>query len=116
MLLICLMSFSLGISSLWAVQPIEDIHGNIVFVYTEAEHQNVMVALEEVKQWRQFYPLYVADYQTIMDSTEIWKTNYAKVAAENQDLKVQRNIMFGITGSLTISGIVTVVLISIFKK
>ena len=97
MLMIFLMSFSLGISSLSAVEPIEDIHGNVVYVYTEEEHRNVIAGFEEVKQWRTMWPQFQFNYSAIADSADIWKNNYSKEAAANFNLKVQRNVMAGIS-------------------
>ncbi len=107
------MSFSLGINSLIAIEPIEDIHGNVVFIYTEEEHKNVGIALEELKQWRDMWPQFQFNYNTVLDSHDIWKTNYTEEAAKNYDLRFQRNVMIGITGSLAV--VVSVVLY-FFKK
>lgn len=115
-LLICLVSFSLGISTLGAVEAIEDIHGNVVFVYTEAEHQNVRALVEEVSQWREAWPQFQFNYQAIIDSNNIWKTNYSEEAAKNYDLRVQRNVMVGVTGGLTLAGIIVSVVYLVFGK
>ena len=106
--MIFLMIFSLGISPLVAAEPISDIHGNTVFVYTEMEHQNIIVALEELKQWRTLWPQFQVNYNTLLDSNTVWKTNYNEEAAANYDLRVQRNVMVGVSGVLIT--VITVVL------
>jgi hypothetical protein len=100
-----LLSFSLGISSLAAVEPIEDIHGNVVFVYTMEEHKNVGLAIEELNQWRESWPQFQFNYNTVLDNHDIWKSQYSDEADENYDLRVQRNVMIGITG-VTLTSII----------
>ena len=105
-LVVCLMSFSLGISPLVAAEPIEDIHGNVVYVYSEQEHRYVIAGLEELQQWREAWPQFQVNYNNLMDSNNIWKENYAKEADKNYDLRLQRNVMVGLTGGLTLGGII----------
>lgn len=114
-LLICLVSFFLGISSLGAVEAIEDIHGNIVFVYTEAEHQNVRVLVEEVSQWREMWPQFQFNYNAVVDSHDIWKGNYVTEKDKNYDLRFQRNAMIVVTGS-TIGGLIITLLLGFVGK
>lgn len=115
MLMIFLMSFSLGINSLMAVSPIEDIHGNIAFVYTEEEHRNVVVGFEELKQWRKTWPQFQSNYNTLADSRDIWKENYSTEVSKNYDLRVQRNVMLVITGS-TIGGLIISLILGLIEE
>ena len=109
-LLICCISFFLGISSLGAVEAIEDIHGNVVFVYTEAEHANVRVLVEEITQWREVWPQFQYNYNAVVDNHDIWKTNYTNETAKNWDLRFQRNVMVGITGITIVSVVASILL------
>jgi len=109
------MSFSLGISSLIAAEPIEDIHGNVVYVYSEQEHRYVIAGLEELQQWREAWPQSQVNYNTVLDSSNIWKENYSNEADKNYDLRFQRNVMVATTG-LTITGVVLSILMGLFGK
>lgn len=106
------MSFSLGISSLIAVEMIEDIHGNVVYIYTQQEHQNVGVGLEELRQWRTMWPQFEFNYNSVVDAHDMWKKTYDEKAEQNYDLRFQRNLMLGVTG-FTISGLITALLIGL---
>ena len=108
MLMIFLMSFSLALSPLIAVESIDSVDHGVVFIYTQEEHQNVILGFEELKEWRILWPQTEINYNTLLDSNNVWKENYNKEAAANYDLRFQRNVMVGISGGLTV--VITIVL------
>ena len=112
-LLVFLMSCSLTVSALYAPNRTEDEEGNTLFTYTVEEQQNLILAFEELKQWREIWPQYELNYNNAIDSGNIWRNNYIKESAMNYDLRFQRNVMIGISGALVI---VTTVVLSFFKK
>ena len=107
------MSCSLTVSALYAPNQTEDEEGNILFTYTVEEQQNLILAFEELKQWREIWPQYELNYNNAIDSGNIWRNNYVKESAMNYDLRFQRNVMIGISGALVI---VTTVILSFFRK
>ena len=106
--MIFLMSFSLTLNPLIAVESIDSVDHGVVFIYTEAEHRNVIAGFEEIKLWRNGWAQYETNYNTLLDSHNVWKENYDKEAAANYDLRFQRNVMVGISGGLTV--VITIVL------
>lgn len=103
-LMLYLMSCSLLISPLMGVEYFEGPTqitvdpGEIIYIYTQEEQDLIGASLQELTEWRTKWPQVQMNYENVIDSNEIWRTNYSKSQAANYDLRVQRNVSLGVSG------------------